>query len=124
MTTTVANIFTRIPEVTIKSLSIAMGIRQPGFQLLSLSTPAHAHQPCLLPDQVRIYCWVYAPFVLATIVPYSLERARSQPHRHATRSTSKNAQWTYSRIPRRYSNRDPFPHAGEAITDRGRQKIY
>jgi len=60
----------RIPEVTIKSLSIAMGIRQPGFQLLSLSnkTRTHAHQPCLLPDQVHIYCWVYAPLVLATIV--------------------------------------------------------
>jgi hypothetical protein len=56
--------------VTIKSLSIAMGIRQPGFQLLSLSskTRTHTHQPCLLPDQVRIYCWVYAPLVLATIV--------------------------------------------------------
>ncbi|KAF8502047.1 Metallo-dependent phosphatase-like protein [Russula emetica] len=60
----------RIPEVTIKSLSIAMGIRQPGFQLLSLSskTSTHAYQLCLLPDQVRIYCWVYAPLVLATIV--------------------------------------------------------
>ncbi|KAF8472905.1 Metallo-dependent phosphatase-like protein [Russula ochroleuca] len=59
-----------IPEVTLKSLSIAMGIRQPGFQLLSLSSKAHtnAHQPCLLPDQVHIYCWVYAPLILATIV--------------------------------------------------------
>jgi hypothetical protein len=47
-----------------------MGIRQPGFQLLSLSSEAsaHTHQPCLLPDQVHIYCWVYAPLVLATIV--------------------------------------------------------
>jgi hypothetical protein len=59
-----------ISEVTIKSLSIAMGIRQPGFQLLSLSSErgTHAHQPCVLPDQVRIYSWVYAPLILATIV--------------------------------------------------------
>ncbi len=59
----------RIPEVTIKSISIAMGIRQPGFQLLSLSSESrtHAHQQCLLPDQVRVYSWVYAPLVLATI---------------------------------------------------------
>jgi len=58
------------PDVTIKSLSIAMGIRQLGFQVLSLSSEAsiHMHQPCSLPDQVRIYCWVYAPLVLATIV--------------------------------------------------------
>jgi ethanolamine phosphate phosphodiesterase len=60
----------RIPEVTVKSLSIAMGIRQPGFQLLSLSSNerTNAHQPCALPDQVYIYLWVYAPLALATIV--------------------------------------------------------
>ena len=47
-----------------------MGIRQLGFQLLSLSSEAsiHMHQPCSPPDQVRIYCWVYAPLVLGRIV--------------------------------------------------------
>jgi hypothetical protein len=74
----------RIPEVTVKSLSIAMGIRQPGFQLLSLSgkTRTHAHQPCLLPDQVRIYCWVYAPLVLATIVLVTARALTTAPSRY------------------------------------------
>jgi len=73
----------RIPEVTVKSLSIAMGIRQPGFQLLSLSsTRTHAHQPCLLPDQVRIYCWVYAPLVLATIVLVIARALTAAPSRY------------------------------------------
>ena len=60
----------RILEVTVKSLSIAMGIRQPGLQLLSLSSKelTNAHRPCLLPDQVHLYCWVYAPLILTTIV--------------------------------------------------------
>jgi hypothetical protein len=59
-----------IPEVTVKSLSIAMGIRQPGFQLLSLSSEehTHAHRHCSVPDQFRIYFWVYAPLIFATIV--------------------------------------------------------
>jgi len=67
MTPTIVNIFTsherRIPGVTIKSLSIATGRRQPGFKLLPLSskTRTHTHQPYLLPDQVRIYCWVCFP---------------------------------------------------------------
>ena len=63
-----------VPEVTVKSLSIAMGIRQPGFQLLSLSSKelTNAHRPCLLPDQVHLYCWVYAPLILATIALVAL----------------------------------------------------
>ena len=71
----------RIPEVTIKSLSIAMGIHQPGFQLLSLSSETHtyAHQPCSLPDQVRIYCWVYVPLVLATIVLVTVRALTTAP---------------------------------------------
>jgi hypothetical protein len=76
----------RIPEVTIKSLSMAMGIRQPGFQLLSLSSEArtNAHQSCLLPDQLRIYCWVYAPLVLATIVLVALRALITAPSRSHT----------------------------------------
>jgi hypothetical protein len=56
-----------VPETTVKSFSWAMGVRQPGFQLLSLWNPVDAEgkalrgsQPttqthlCILPDQIGI----------------------------------------------------------------------
>ncbi len=54
-----------------------MGIRQPGFQLLSLSSEArsHAYRACSVPDQVRIYSKVYAPLIFATIVLVALRAA-------------------------------------------------
>lgn len=86
-------VFTR--EVTLKSVSLAMGVRRPGFQLLSLASllpatssarhvQAHTHTHthtvdirghaplvadalCLLPDQIGIYLWGYVPLVLASI---------------------------------------------------------
>lgn len=79
-----------IPEVTVKSLSIAMGIRQPGFQLLSLSAEerTHAHQPCSVPDQLRIYTWVYAPLIFATIVLVAVRAATpTVPSRHQKRDS-------------------------------------
>ncbi|TFK94574.1 Metallo-dependent phosphatase [Polyporus arcularius HHB13444] len=65
-----------VPEVTVKSFSMAMGVRRPGYQLLSLIPPhtaydgqSLAHRPCLLPDQLHIYLSVYIPlFVLSLIV--------------------------------------------------------
>ena len=64
-----------VPEITVKSFSMAMGIRRPGYQLLSLvppssggPSPTFAHQPCLLPDQLAIYLNVYIPFLLLTLV--------------------------------------------------------
>ncbi|KAG8747119.1 hypothetical protein FRC10_002168 [Ceratobasidium sp. 414] len=55
-------------EVSVKSFSMAMGIRRPGFQLLSLVSPdpsspyarTMADTPCHLPDQMHIYTHVYA----------------------------------------------------------------
>jgi hypothetical protein len=78
--------------VTVKSLSIAMGIREPGFQLLSLSDESRtsAHQPCSLPDQLRIYCWVYATLAFATIVLVAARAALAPPPRrqkHAAKSS-------------------------------------
>ncbi len=101
----------RIPEVTIKSLSIAMGIRQPGFQLLSLSSEAntHTHQPCLLPDQVRIYCWVYAPLALATIVLVTARALTTAPscyQRHTQKHSLELLPYpTLSQQPRRAPSR-------------------
>ncbi|KAI0305609.1 Metallo-dependent phosphatase-like protein [Multifurca ochricompacta] len=72
-----------VPEVTVKSISIAMGIHQPGFQLLSLSSEprTRAHRPCALPDQLRVYTWVYAPLVLATIVLVAVRSVAVPPSR-------------------------------------------
>jgi hypothetical protein len=48
---------------------MAMGIKRPGFQLLSLAPPAlrregvsYADAPCALPDQLATYLRVYIPF--------------------------------------------------------------
>ncbi|KAF8840517.1 Metallo-dependent phosphatase [Paxillus ammoniavirescens] len=70
----------KVREVTVKSISMAMGIRRPGFQLLSLTSivpsPDHLTQipvppprdaPCLLPDQLGIYLYVYIPLVVLSL---------------------------------------------------------
>ncbi|KAJ7091250.1 Metallo-dependent phosphatase-like protein [Mycena epipterygia] len=62
-------------EVTVKSLSMAMGIRRPGFQLLSLVPPhsiqgsaSHADSLCLLPDQLGIYLSTYIPLLVFSLL--------------------------------------------------------
>ncbi|KAI0063610.1 Metallo-dependent phosphatase [Artomyces pyxidatus] len=62
-------------EVTVKSFSMAMGIRRPGFHLLSLAAPeapagveTFAHRPCVLPDQIKIYLGVYVPLLVLTLI--------------------------------------------------------
>lgn len=65
-----------VREVTVKSLSMAMNVRKPAFQLLSLFPaqywddlhPTHADIPCLLPDQLGIYLNVYIPCLLLSLV--------------------------------------------------------
>ncbi|KAG2079119.1 Metallo-dependent phosphatase [Suillus decipiens] len=74
---------TTVREVTVKSFSMAMGIRRPGFQLLSListvpametltqlpnSPPSLLDTPCFLPDQLGIYLNVYLPFILFSVL--------------------------------------------------------
>ncbi|KAJ4483269.1 Metallo-dependent phosphatase-like protein [Lentinula aciculospora] len=61
-----------IREVTVKSLSMAMGIKKPGYQMLSLVPPgssaiSHTDAPCVLPDQLRIYLNVYIPLALISL---------------------------------------------------------
>lgn len=84
-----------IPEITVKSLSWAMGIRRPGFVMVTLwnplpptqpptpnqdtpdggSVPAKAHQQetvqthlCLLPDQLGIFLRVYTVLFLVSVL--------------------------------------------------------
>lgn len=69
---------TIVPEVTVKSLSAANHIHNPGFQLLSLFNPqlspfqsrqrTIAHSPCLLPDQYGMYTNVYRPLAILSFL--------------------------------------------------------
>ncbi|GLB37552.1 putative calcineurin-like phosphoesterase [Lyophyllum shimeji] len=74
----VDNAASQIREVSVKSLSMAMGIQRPGFQLLSLAPQGHledatiapkrhADAPCVLPDQLTIYLSAYIPLLLASL---------------------------------------------------------
>ncbi|KAF7790395.1 hypothetical protein EIP86_001350 [Pleurotus ostreatoroseus] len=81
-----------VREVTVKSFSMAMGVRRPGFQLLSLSptavptlsgssTTAKAGTRtlddalCLLPDQLGIYLSVYVPLLAISLVSLLVSNA-------------------------------------------------
>jgi len=90
-----------------------MGIRQPGFQLLSLSsnTRTHAHQPCLLPDQVRIYCWVYVPLVLATIVLVTARTLTTAPSCYQKHIQKRSVDLPY---PTSLQQRRPVPPHGRS----------
>ena len=60
-------------EISVKSFSMAMGVKVPGFQLLSLFPPSETNgqsffdAPCFLPDQIGIYLSVYVPFILLSL---------------------------------------------------------
>jgi hypothetical protein len=63
-----------VREVTVRSFSMAMGIRRPGFQLLSLAPlpPENSNNlptdtPCHLPDQIGIYLSVYIPLIIISV---------------------------------------------------------
>ncbi|GAA5964234.1 hypothetical protein JCM21900_002876 [Sporobolomyces salmonicolor] len=77
---------TPVTETTVKAFSMAMGIRRPGYHLLSLyaplppplsdsfdpafdpstavPSPAYTATTCLLPDQLGIYLHIYLPLLL------------------------------------------------------------
>ena len=92
---------TSIPEITVKSFSMAMGVRRPGYQLLSLIPPtgshptgSHqdedrsvAHRPCLLPDQLGIYLSVYVPLIVLTLIVLLGSNIRRASQRYAPVST-------------------------------------
>jgi hypothetical protein len=51
---------------------MAMGVRHPGFQLLSLldgqGQDSYATQPCLLPDQLGLYLNLYLPLIVFSLI--------------------------------------------------------
>lgn len=83
-----------------KSFSMAMGIRRPGYQLLSLIPPTAfpdtqtiAHTPCLLPDQLGIYLSIYVPLIVMSLAILLLSNIRRSCTRHST-STARSSEWT------------------------------
>ncbi|KDR75754.1 hypothetical protein GALMADRAFT_69101 [Galerina marginata CBS 339.88] len=65
-----------IHEITVKTISMVMNVRRPGFQLLSLAPadlrqdgkPTYSDTPCLLPDQLGIYLNVYIPLLAISLL--------------------------------------------------------
>ncbi|KAI0645414.1 Metallo-dependent phosphatase-like protein [Trametes meyenii] len=89
-----------IPEITVKSFSMAMGVRRPGYQLLSLIPPSaspdvqtFAHTPCLLPDQLGIYLSVYVPLIVLSLSALLLSNIRRSCTRHSSQGARSN-EWT------------------------------
>ncbi|THH08090.1 hypothetical protein EW145_g2951, partial [Phellinidium pouzarii] len=84
-----------VREVTVKSISIAMGIQRPGFQLLSLVSPSEltpnaqsfADTLCLLPDQLSIYLNRYVPLLIISLLVLGIFNYRGLRSRK-TRPTS------------------------------------
>ncbi|GJE94459.1 Metallo-dependent phosphatase [Phanerochaete sordida] len=82
-----------VKEVSVKSFSMAMGVRRPGFQLLSLAppssvpagTPAFADAPCILPDQLGIYLAVYVPLIVLSVLALLLAHAYRVSQAHGAR---------------------------------------
>ncbi|GJJ06660.1 hypothetical protein Clacol_000855 [Clathrus columnatus] len=87
----------KVDEISVRSFSMAMGIKRPGFQLLSIaplpalhsqntstssSPPGNfAHTPCLLPNQINIYIFQYGLSAILTILVLFIVNYRHR-HRH------------------------------------------
>lgn len=83
----IGNVVVQAREVTVKSLSMAMNVRRPGFQLLSLlprqywkpdATIVHADELCLLPDQISIYLTIYLPLIVFSLFLVLLVNVNNQ----------------------------------------------
>ena len=65
-----------IPEVTVKTISMASRVQHPGYQLLTLvpkehrqeGQPTYSHSLCLLSNQTKIYVGVYIPLFAFTLL--------------------------------------------------------
>jgi len=78
---------------------MVMNVRQPGFQLLSLSpaelrknnTPTFDHTPCLLPDQLKIYLDIYLPLLAISILLLFVFNFKTGTSRKSHRKTRSDA---------------------------------
>ncbi|PPQ93810.1 hypothetical protein CVT25_013519 [Psilocybe cyanescens] len=89
----------RVREVTVRTLSMVMNVRRPGFQLLSLmpadirasDKPTHADTPCLLPDQLGIYLVVYIPLLaISLVIVFASNMGQQTPRRSYSRQSFPN----------------------------------
>lgn len=122
-----------IREITVKSFSWAMGVRRPGFQLISLWNPVDAQgntvgtplptlqtHLCLLPDQLSIFI-DYALLFLLTL-PLLLVRAIYNTLRHWNSGTREESSSSLpiTTLPRFRMNGTPSP--GERPKSKGRRR--
>ena len=86
------------PELTVKSISMLEGVRHPGYAWLQLHAEAPMdYTPCLLPDQVGLWLFVYLPCFIASVMyltwrRLSLRSSAYLPiHNDTTHAPSKTA---------------------------------
>ncbi|KAL1735503.1 Metallo-dependent phosphatase-like protein [Schizophyllum commune] len=119
-------------EITVKSLSMAMGVRRPGYQLLSLApaergaddAAAAATALCLLPDQLHIYLGVYVPLLVLSLALVGAVNALARYRRrspHTSDGPWRNgdalptpALLTSGRRPTRLTRQRSFPGPGRS----------
>lgn len=104
-----------VEEISVKSLSMAMGIRRPGFSLLSLSSGGAAHRMCVLPDQLGMYIQGYLPVFLLTslvVLVHASRRGSSGRYAATTGLPYSRSEFTFDHDRRRSSitRVDLVPH--------------
>lgn len=121
-------------EITVKSFSMAMGIRRPGFQLLSListvpaietltqlpnSPPSLLDTPCFLPDQLGIYLNIYLPFILLSVLcllAFNVHRTLPEGNKQAQRQPEVSLQPSHSSC--RANNDELYRRShGQSVTE-------
>lgn len=116
-----------IREITVKSISWAMGVRKPGFLAVSLHNPVDIppaakdegtrsgvkrdtiqNQLCLLPDQLGIFVR-YAMLLLLTLVALAVEAVVTPTRKHEDESGQPLLPLSKERPPH-FNNGTLFPH--------------
>ena len=88
-----------VTEISVKTISMVMNVRRPGFQLLSLSPaelrksdhPTFDHTPCFLPDQLKIYLNIYLPLLAVSILIVFVVNFKTGASRQLHRKTPSDA---------------------------------
>jgi hypothetical protein len=128
-----------IPEISIKSLSMAMGVGWPGYELVSLlnadpsASDAELHgrafemaRPCTLPNQIKIYTHFYAPLALLSIIvlvasrypPHFLSRRRRRARRGFEKKPSSAAGGS---LPSHHNHRRPISSDAESSVEESQE---
>lgn len=103
-----------VPELTVKSISMVEGVRRPGYAWLQLNSDAPMdYIPCLLPDQVGLWLFVYVPCFIATVLYLTWWRLSLRSHAylpvHRDMSTALNKTALAKRVLRDMAHTALFP---------------